>query len=264
MIHVDREDLWKKAGIYQIINNVNTKVYVGSSLNLYERLITHFSQLRKNVHSNIYLQRSWNKYREESFKYKIIEFCNSEVLLEKEQHYIDTETLFCSRDKAFNINTKATSGTFSNETRIKISDTLKRKGIFPPSRKGIKYRGKPHTEETKRKISLKLIGTKIKPETIKKIRQTKIDHNSNKHSEETKLKMSIIAKEQKRVPPAPKKKVNQITLEGKLIKQFNSLKEAARSLGKRDNGGSDICAVCKGRQKQAFGYKWEYANEKNI
>ena len=46
---------------------------------------------------------------------------------------------------------------------------------------------------------------------------------------------------------------------GKIIESFNSLADAARSVGKNRVG--DIVNVCKGINKTAYGYKWEYANK---
>lgn len=78
------------SGIYAIINKVNNKIYIGSSKNIYNRKAQHYSELRGNYHDNIFLQRSWNKYGENSFEFKIIEIVkNSEDLLKVEQRYID-------------------------------------------------------------------------------------------------------------------------------------------------------------------------------
>lgn len=53
-------------------------------------------------------------------------------------------------------------------------------------------------------------------------------------------------------------KINQLDLEGKVIRTFNSIREAGRFLGDvRKNGHIDD--VCKGKRKVAWGYKWEYA-----
>ena len=53
-----------------------------------------------------------------------------------------------------------------------------------------------------------------------------------------------------------RKPVKQLTLEGKLIKEFPAVKEAMRQTGIDD---SQIIRVCMGKNKTAGGYKWEYA-----
>jgi len=53
------------------------------------------------------------------------------------------------------------------------------------------------------------------------------------------------------------KPVNQYTLDGIFIKRFNTIKEAANSLNK--NTSADISEVCRGNNKSAYGYKWQFA-----
>ncbi|MFW6122530.1 MAG: GIY-YIG nuclease family protein [Petrotogales bacterium] len=52
----------KISGIYNIICLPNQKVYIGSSNNIYRRYYLHLYELRKNKHTNIHLQRAFNKY----------------------------------------------------------------------------------------------------------------------------------------------------------------------------------------------------------
>lgn len=61
------------SGIYQIVNLVNGKFYIGSSKNIYDRWEGHISLLNKNKHYNPYLQGSWKKYGEENFQFIILE-----------------------------------------------------------------------------------------------------------------------------------------------------------------------------------------------
>lgn len=54
------------------------------------------------------------------------------------------------------------------------------------------------------------------------------------------------------------KSVNQINItDGKIINTFKSIADAVRMLNKKS--GSPISSVCKGKQKTAYGFKWEYA-----
>jgi hypothetical protein len=52
------------------------------------------------------------------------------------------------------------------------------------------------------------------------------------------------------------KKVKQLSLDGILIKTYPSLKQAAEEV---NISASNITNVCKGYQKTAKGYRWEYA-----
>jgi hypothetical protein len=54
------------------------------------------------------------------------------------------------------------------------------------------------------------------------------------------------------------KAVNQYTLDGVFIKRFKTIKEAANSMSKKTS--IDISEVCRGNNKTAYGYKWQFAN----
>jgi len=78
------------SGIYKIVNKINNKFYLGSSKNLEKRWIQHKSNLEKDNHINIILQRAWNKYGQNNFEFIILESCEESKLFEREQFYIDT------------------------------------------------------------------------------------------------------------------------------------------------------------------------------
>lgn len=82
-------------GVYMIRNKKNGKVYIGSAAkSLKLRLRVHLNYLRKGVHSNIYLQRAWNKYGERSFEFVVILRCPPERCLKEEQRYLDLHQSF--------------------------------------------------------------------------------------------------------------------------------------------------------------------------
>src|SRR5699024_1760168 len=53
-----------------------------------------------------------------------------------------------------------------------------------------------------------------------------------------------------------KRKVMQLSMDGKELKTFNSIKEAAKHIGRKD--GTKISAVAGGKRKSTGGFKWEY------
>jgi group I intron endonuclease len=63
----------KSQVIYKIINQVNDKFYVGSTINTRERFRTHRKKLRSNTHHCHHLQAAWNKYGEGKFVFQVIE-----------------------------------------------------------------------------------------------------------------------------------------------------------------------------------------------
>lgn len=77
-------------GIYKIVNLINNKIYIGSSKNLYNRRKTHFSKLRLNYFYNKTLQKDFNEYGENNFKFEILEIINNiNNLINREQYWID-------------------------------------------------------------------------------------------------------------------------------------------------------------------------------
>jgi group I intron endonuclease len=59
--------------IYKIINLVNDKFYVGSTVNKKVRFREHRKQLRGNRHHCKHLQAAWNKYGEVKFDFVVVE-----------------------------------------------------------------------------------------------------------------------------------------------------------------------------------------------
>lgn len=106
------------SGVYQIRNTRNGKAYVGSAANFRIRSRTHLLALRRGHHHSAALQRSWDKYGEESFVFEVIEACSREDLISREQIHLDRRgVLNCCKTAGSSL------GRFhSVETRKKISD----------------------------------------------------------------------------------------------------------------------------------------------
>ena len=114
----------KIIGIYKIINKVNQKVYVGSSIDIKSRIRNHKSDLRGNRHHCSHLQYAYNKYGESNFEAKVIERCDREVLLERERYWME---YLGANDKNYGYNlsviSDTTKFTYSEEHRQKLSDS---------------------------------------------------------------------------------------------------------------------------------------------
>lgn len=76
-------------GIYMITNLINNHRYIGSSVNVYTRLLRHRAILRSNTHFNPHLQNAWNKYQENNFIWTLLEKCTEDSRFEREKYYID-------------------------------------------------------------------------------------------------------------------------------------------------------------------------------
>ena len=60
-----------KGYIYKIINVENGHFYVGSTIEIEKRKKRHFKDLKDGRHHSMYLQRAYDKYGENSFRFII-------------------------------------------------------------------------------------------------------------------------------------------------------------------------------------------------
>lgn len=176
----------KLSGIYIITNAETGKIYVGSATSIRGRLLSHRGSLRLGKHDNPHLQHSWNKYGEVSFVFDIIELCDIDNLLTREQYYIDR---FQACNKLYGYNMAKIAGgspmqgrNHSEESCKKMSD--KRKGIIPTKATeaaAIANKGSHRSQEIKDKISK---GNKGKKKSKEHRDALKANHWSKKMSKE--------------------------------------------------------------------------------
>lgn len=76
------------SGIYIIRNLITGKCYIGQSVSICRRVLRHKCDMNNNRHYNLYLQRAWNKYGANSFRFDVLEICRRDDLDEKEIMYI--------------------------------------------------------------------------------------------------------------------------------------------------------------------------------
>ena len=213
-----------KSGIYRWTNLINDKSYVGSAVKLNRRLsdyycIDKFKRIRikgRSLISNAIL-----KYKINNFNLDILEYCEPNIIIEREQYYLDLlkpEYNICkiagsslgrklSKEARINIGMRNKN----NPSMLNKHHTNDTKLLLSALRKGPKnpMYGKHHTKETKLKIKMSVIKTiQIKgsyknsmlgkhhsDETIKKISESnKLYKKYNKMSLETKLKLSLTSK----------------------------------------------------------------------
>lgn len=78
----------KISGIYKIINNITGDFYIGSSKNIKERWRTHKKQITWKLRPSK-LYEAFQQYGLNNFTFLILENCDSNILKEKEQYYIN-------------------------------------------------------------------------------------------------------------------------------------------------------------------------------
>jgi group I intron endonuclease len=77
-----------KAGVYRWTNLKNGKTYIGSSINIFSRLITYYN-INYLLKNNMTIYRSILKYGYSNFSFEILEYCDPEKAIEREQHFLD-------------------------------------------------------------------------------------------------------------------------------------------------------------------------------
>lgn len=60
-------------GIYRIFNLTNGKSYVGQTVDFKRRKHEHFYDLKNGLHRNDHLQKSYNRYGKDSFRFEILQ-----------------------------------------------------------------------------------------------------------------------------------------------------------------------------------------------
>lgn len=110
------------SGIYKILNKSNNKVYIGSSVNLKSREYKHFWMLKKNIHDNQFLQNSFNRDGFENFVFEIIENCDLDLLIDRENYYINNYKSN-NYDFGYNLSTvnKFRRNTFNDNVKLRLS-----------------------------------------------------------------------------------------------------------------------------------------------
>ena len=115
--------------MYVIFHRKSGKVYVGSSSRcVFKRMQGHRKCLRGNYHPNRYLQFAWNKYGSKAFGYQVLEECEPDLCVPREQHWINQYKSYIDK---FGYNLSPTAGSLLGlkktlEQRKEIGDRAKK------------------------------------------------------------------------------------------------------------------------------------------
>lgn len=205
-----------RCGIYAIKNKVNNKLYIGKSVNIYERIRFHINKLnKKDKNDNIYLINSWYKYGRENFEYIILEDLpkNDKILKEKELYWI-LKLKSNNRDFGYNLR-------LDSETKCILS------------------------EETKKRMSISKTKLYSNPE-----------YNNMKHSHKYwKNNPNAVKKMAKKVSKKLHKyKIQQFDKNNNLIKEWFSVQKIIKD--NPNYKWQNIYAVCNGYKPSIYGYIW--------
>lgn len=254
----------KTCAIYTITNLVNNKIYVGYTNDFNERKNNHLLELIGNRHKNIYLQKAFNKYKEENFTIEILEEVSEDLLIAMEHYWA---TILNTHNKNYGYNIAPTNPiTKSNRPMLGKKHTDNSIAKISKSRKGKlagkdnPFYGKKHSEESLKKMSISAKGRKISEKTklkMSKIKKGKTPKNieilkqwmkGKSHTKETKYKLSEIQKI----------KIYQFSKQDLFIKEWPSAKDACMVLKFKNPSELTRCARNSRGAKTAYGFKWKY------
>lgn len=171
----DKPSIPATPGIYCIRSTVTSELYIGSTINLRKRCATHFRDLRNKKHKNYKLHRICVRHGIEALVFEVLEYILlPELLTSREQHWIDTlkPTLNIAPNAGSTLGLKP-----SIETRQKQSKAR---------------RGKPQSEEHKRKRAEATRGRVVKAQTRSRISAANKGRSHSPEEDMPKMKGLII------------------------------------------------------------------------
>lgn len=129
---IEKED-YDQPVIYCILNTLDNKMYIGKTFNYRIRAKSHRRYFERGDHSNIFMQRVYNKYPN-VFKIFPIETCLKENLFNREEFWV---RILQTENEKYGYNLQPGGKTMCRklthpdaETRKKISDRLKKRKDF--------------------------------------------------------------------------------------------------------------------------------------
>lgn len=184
-----------KCGVYAILNIETDWKYVGSAVRIEDRWYMHRCSLNKCAHGNRHLQSAWDKYGSDAFTFTILEECEPELLIEREQSYLPIERTVKALRENLYYNMLPTAGSplgykHTEESRQKYREAKLGHKVTEETRQKLREAntGYKHTEETRQKIREAKKGHKVSEETRQKIGQAGL---GRKQSEKKILKMQL-------------------------------------------------------------------------
>ena len=262
-------------GIYKITNKINNKSYIGQSIHIEQRWEEHLYKTSKCS----LIKYALFKYGKDNFIFEVLEECSREELNEKEQYWIEKYDTF---NNGYNL-TKGGGGVIKYSAEAiyeeyqktnSIEKTAKNIGCgITTARNILREYGINKSEQSEAKPV-----ENIDPTTLKVIKQfssiqeaadeMNVNHAAinmalnGTHKTSAGYYWRYVGSDKTFSTEKIKQwktKIAQLDYKTEeILKEFESAADAASYLGKdRKNGGSSISAVCSGRKKSAFGYKWK-------
>lgn len=230
----------QKHYIYKIECLVNRKVYIGQTKNKTKRIQEHKRTLKNNEHYSYHLQRAWNKYGKNNFKFSIIEECSKENVDERERywirHYKSNNPQYGYNQESGGSKNKEHSEESKNKMREYALKIHRWQGKNNPNYGGAMW------DDERREYYRKINKAMWTPEKRKA--------KSEKMKEVYNLDNAL---------ETVRRKVVKLSLNGEYINTYNSVIDAARSIGK--SSSAHICDCCRRNRRSALGFVWVYLDD---
>lgn len=255
--------------IYKITNNINGRVYIGQTIGTIEK---RFNEHKRDAIKGCQyaLHRAMRKYGIDNFSVEEIEQCSTEELDDREQYWI---SFYDSYYQGYNMTIGGSAfrkPPLSEEKKQQILD------LYINTNDSIKDISK-EVDVSAFTVSKVLHENNIdvhkKPMyDYSKLAKAYLEiQNVNEVGRKYKCTNSIVQRacRQNNVEILPAEvvtsKINNREVykidktSGEILQKFVSLKDAAQSVGGGDRS-MNISAVCRGKQKTAYGYRWCYVD----
>lgn len=207
--------------IYRITNKINNMKYIGQTIGDLNERFRHHCNKRSNCR---YLKNALQKYGKHNFKFELICVCFDSDCDIYEKQYIEKYNTIVPN--GYNLREGGQSGRQNDETKQKISEGLKKGYAEGRIKSPCGSLGKKLTDEHKKKISDKIKGTIHGSKMREKLRKANLKY-----------------------------KVQQYSLEGILLNEYNGIVEAANAVSSTK---SQISSACRGKVKTSSGFIWKY------
>ena len=217
------------ATIYIITNQLNGKMYIGQTYrDMDERWAQHKADYKKKRYAEKPLYKAIREDGIDNFKCDLLEKCEKVISDEREQYYIRLYNTYIGNENSngYNATLGGSGKPFVNREMI-----VK------------KYKEKQSMVEVAQYFGIhhETVSNILSDAGVKTLSQE--DVNANKYG----------------IP------VVMLSLDGEYIKSFKSAREAAKeftdNIKKIDGISVHISAVCKGKRKSAYGYRWMYESD---
>ncbi len=246
-------------GIYQILNKLDGKIYIGQSIDIERRWNQH-----RYGKGSLILRNAINKYGVEHFEFKIIEEINiisktekeiQDLLVTLEQKWLDSKKPFL-KENGYNIQSEAkpnipikrSEGYGALISKIKIDNNHCGKTTIQYNLNGEFIKKWKSAAAIEREL-----GFKAENISACNLRKAKTSNGYIWRFEgDTVSKYDI---KNLKIKLGSLKPINQMSFDGQIINTFDSLTEASKHTGVHY---TNISKVCSKKQKSAGGFKWEY------